>query len=165
MDRMADTVVKDRDAAERALEKRILAQWMEKEDNDKHEDERRKQALRIKEQEMREALKMQLHQKNLHNKMEKTNNAIYMQEWVERGEEDRRRMEREEKEHRGRKVENAMFLKEQMGTNNLKQGNIKQAAVSKTQVRGAMNEEEIRLNKGLLKEISLKKKHLKASQM
>jgi hypothetical protein len=41
-----------------------------------------------------------------------------------------------------------------MGVNPLKQGKIKQAAVSKTFIRGAMNEEEIRLNKGLLKEIS-----------
>jgi len=46
---MADTIVKDREAAEKALEKRIMNQWYEKEEAEKMEDARRKRALHEKE--------------------------------------------------------------------------------------------------------------------
>lgn len=95
--------------------------------------------------------------------MEKKNNAMYMKEWIQRGEDEKKQMMSAEKDHTAKLVQNSIFLKEQMGVNPLKQGKIQQAAASKTQVRGAMNEEEIRINKGLLKEIHDKKKVLKSS--
>ena len=73
-------------------------------------------------------------------------------------------MKEDEKLHTKRLVENSNFLRDQMTYNPLKQGKIKQAAVSKTVVRGAMNEEEIRINKSILKEISQKKKDYRSPQ-
>lgn len=78
-----------------------------------------------------------------------------MKQWINMGEEENNKIKREEQERLNKLKENHLFLKEQMQGIKIHK---KQSALSKSPLRGTMNEDEIQLNRQLLMEISAKKK-------
>lgn len=78
-----------------------------------------------------------------------------MRTWIGKGEEEQRKMKQEELERINKLRDNQIFLKEQMVALQMSK---KQAALSKSPIRGVMNEQEIRMNRQILLEIGSRKR-------
>lgn len=103
---------------------------------------------------MKNALRQQLQQKRMMKKEELTQDEIFMKEWVKIGEEEKRALQKQQQERSIKLKQNAQQLVEQM---NQGKGVKQQAATSKSPLKGTMNEDELRLNLQLLKEIKIRK--------
>lgn len=158
---MADTVNKS-NQAEKELERRVMQYQIEKEEADARKEERRKEDAKKKLIDIRRTLETQVKEKKLAKDHENFINEVYMQKWMQMAEEDNAKRKQEEELGKKKKLEVKDFLLQQIqgssvltSIQTLPAGN----EDSPPKVAGkAMNVEELRINKKLLKEISRRKK-------
>eukprot|EP00347_Sterkiella_histriomuscorum_P016776 403351895 len=155
VNRMANTVVKKQEEQEKMIEQKVKKYEDEKEERDRNEEERRKEAMRMKNEQLKIALQEQLQQKILMKQEEQRQNEEYMRQWIGMGDQETKKIKSDERQRQIKLKENQIYLKDQIIGIKIQKN---QPAVSKSPLRGAMNEEEIRLNRTLLLEISQKKK-------
>jgi hypothetical protein len=92
MGKMAETVVKRNNKAEKEVERRVVQYAEERDRKAAEEDNRRKQAIRKRDQEVRKVLEQQLIEKNERKKAEQMKNKEYVDLVIARDEKDRRDM-------------------------------------------------------------------------
>ena len=143
MNRMADSVQKS-NAAERELERRVVQYQVEKEQRDQANEEKKKEDVKRKLTDIKKTLDIQISEKKLQKQHEDYVKEEYMKKWVAMSEEENARRKQEEEQGKKRRLEVKDFLLMQMGGDE---------AVSSKKPK-AMNVEELRINKQLLKEIS-----------
>ena len=109
---MADTVVKDKDEAERQLEERVRRYEMEREEREKAEEERRlKKKLKVNE-DLKVALSKQLKEKSELRKGEHQKDEYYMKQWIDMGEQQASKKREEENIMKEKALNNQLHLKE-----------------------------------------------------
>jgi hypothetical protein len=81
MSKMADTVVKRSNDAEREEERRVLRYQLEKEEREKNHEERQKEIMRKKYEEIRQKLDQQVQQKKAQKDYEFLVNDDHMKKW------------------------------------------------------------------------------------
>jgi|SanBayMetagenome_1026888.scaffolds.fasta_scaffold212204_1 hypothetical protein len=108
---------------------------------------------------------MQVQEKKQKKQYENMSNDIYMKKWMEMVEEDAKKRKQEEEQGKKKKLEVKDFLLMQMGAvpTNIQNttddsGFINLPSAGPKKPGKAMNIEELRINKQLLKEINMKKK-------
>lgn len=170
---MADTVAKS-NQAERELERRVVQYQVEKEQTDALKEQYKKEETRRKLSEIKRTLDSQVNAKKMAKQQENYMNDQYMKKWMQIAEEDNLRRREEEERGKKKKLEVKDFLLMQMGsgasvtasvsesvlpgTAAVVAGELNKSGSKKAAPGKAMNIEELRINKQLLKEISKRKK-------
>ena len=167
MNKMADTVVKRNNEVEREIEGRVMRYQLDKEEKDRLEEQRRKDLMRKRHQEIKDKLDIQMMEKKRQREQENYVNDDYMKKWIDISEKDAHERKQKELENRQKQKEVQDFLLKQMGQDEglAKDGVLSVASYLKKRGKNAtqMNVEELKLNKQLLKEISKRKKEKMAS--
>eukprot|EP00347_Sterkiella_histriomuscorum_P005983 403354521 len=162
MNKMADTVVKRSNQAEKEVENRVMRYQLDKEERDRLADQKKKEQMRRKHQEIKEKLDQQMNEKKKQKEHESFVNDDYMKKWIDITEKDANERKQKEMEHKQKQREVQDFLLKQMGTEIHQDGVPSVVSHTKRKPNGKnsvpMTAEELRLNKQLLKEISKKKK-------
>lgn len=76
-----------------------------------------------------------------------------MKHWVQMSEDDAKKRQAEEQAHKQKIVQNSKQLEDQIKQEGTGKFHLKQEPLSKYTMRGQMNQEELKMNKRLLKEI------------
>ncbi|CDW77094.1 UNKNOWN [Stylonychia lemnae] len=155
MNRLANTVIKKKEENDKQLELKIKQYEEQKHRLESIEEEKRQAILQKNNEQLRKALKDQLDERQQLKKQEFIQNEEFMRQWINMGEEEQMKIKEEEKRRLSKQRENQFYLKEQIHGLKLMKN---QAAISKSPIRGTMNEEEIKLNREILLEISMAKK-------
>ena len=92
-------------------------------------------------------------------------NKHFMKEWIKNTEHDAAQRKQAEIKHKEEHVNLQQYLLQQMGVNRNESGVPEPTSMAKRKKVEGMSEEELRLNKNLLKEISQKKKENGLSQI
>ena len=115
MNHMADTVVKRNNEMEKEIERKVMRYQLEKEDKDEREENRRKQHMRRRHEEIKTTLDKQLQERVLQKQQENYMNEQFMKQWNNMTDEaDRRRKDLEDKKKQ-EKLQVKDFLLMQMG--------------------------------------------------
>ena len=167
MGRMADTVIKKNNDAERELERRVLQYANEKDQRAKAEEDAKKEARRKRDQDIKKTLDAQMEEKRKrrHDEMEDNKKFVKM---VIDSDETYNREQREKEQRTFKKLQELQrFQRIQMGelpVDENAQGSVDASSITKRRKRqavgGPMNLEEQRMNKNILKEISQMKRNL-----
>lgn len=172
MSRMADTVLKKSNEAEKELERRAVQYANQKDKQAEEREKAQKLAARNRDLEIRKTLDIQMEEKRRINELEKENNQRYVKMVIDRDEKDNQEMRHKNELALQRRIEIQKYQRLQMGeltqddvsagggTTSIPMsiGGKRRHGNSKAKLGGPMHLEEIRMNKNLLKEISRIKK-------
>ena len=160
MNKMADTVVRKNNDAEKEEERRVLKYQLEKEEREKLQEMKQKEQMRKKYEDIRSKLDQQVQQKKAQKEYEFLVNDDHMKRWIQITEQQDNQRKQKEEQNKLKKLEVKDYLLMQMGEDGKEQSASQSVMAKKRQksVGEHMNVEELRLNKALLKEISRKRK-------
>lgn len=180
MDRMADTVIKRNNNAELELERRVMQYAMDREQKIVEEENKKKESIKKRDEEIKKVLQRQLEEKLQRKEIEAENNKQYVKMIIERDELDKKEQREKEKRNHAKMMElqkyqlqqisqsprdirghltNSSVENESLYTNPNITSSGKKSKKRINLVGGPMHHEDILLNKGLLKEISIMKRN------
>jgi len=171
MAKMADTVLKKSNAAEKELEQRVLQYAQEKDQRAEAEENRRKKYVLDRNNEIKKTLDRQLEEKNKLKQIEQLKNKEYVAQVIAKDEKDRADQKEKDRNYIEKMKAIQKFQKMQMGeveaSKELKYNPDAGSLVvggkqdkAKRYLDGPMNNEEIKMNRQLLQEIGQLKKQL-----
>ena len=172
MSKMADTVLKKSNEAEKELERRVIQYANERDRKAEAEEKAKKEARRKRDIEVKMVLDNQLEEKRKRKLDEFEDNKKFVKMVIDRDEQDRKEQREKEQKTFKKLQELQRYQKIQMGelpvTDDIAQSFDNTSITKKRkrqQVGGPMNLEEQRMNKDILREISeMKKKQVRSAQ-